>query len=149
MKHLKEYLANSIKGIAMFLVASGIFILLISILAFSESSATSEFPLQDVMYKHFQLFILLCIVSIPIGFVIGIINDNLSKKRIFWSSLTGLILYWLMIILVIMIKTGFSLSNKGFSETIKISLWAMLSYTMFAVPLIVIAAFLIGHHIRK
>ena len=133
----------------MLIAASVAFIVFISVFPAIGSLTVKAFPLKDVLIDNLKLLLILCVVSIPLGFFTGILAGKLKKKRIFWMIMLSLLFYWLMIILVIIVVSKFSLSAKDFSEVIQLSVWAMLAYSMFAMPLIIMAVFLLEKWTRK
>ncbi len=149
MKKTQAFFSNSFKGILMLLAASGAFVLFLSVFPLIGSITTSGFPLGKVLFDNLQLLLILCLVSIPLGFFLGSLAGKLKRKRIFWMIILGLIFYWLMILLVIMLMSKFSFSGRDFSEIIRLSDWAMLAYSMFAVPLIILAVFFLEKWTRK
>lgn len=149
MKRFNEYITSSFKGIAMLLAASVVFVLFISVFPLIGSLTTSGFPIKDVMLDNFHLLIILSLISIPLGFFLGIIAGRLKNKRILWMILLGLLFYWLMILLVILFMSKFSFSGQDFSDIFQLSVWAMLAYSFFAVPLVIMAVFLLERWTRK
>ena len=149
MKNFNDYLVNSFKGIIMMLAASLVFVLFISVFPLIGSLTTSGFPLKNVMLDNFRLFIILALISIPLGFFIGIIAGRLKNKRMLWLIILGLLFYWLMIVLVILFMSKFSFSGKDFSDVFQLSVWAMLAYSFFAVPLVIMGVFLLERWTRK
>ena len=133
----------------MIMAASVAFILFISIFPLIGSLTTSGFPLGNVMRDNFHLLVILCLVSIPLGFFLGFLAGKLKRKRIFWMVILGLAFYWLMILLLIMIMSKFSFSGRDFVEILQLSVWAMLAYSMFAVPLVILAVFFLERWTRK
>jgi len=61
----------------------------------------------------------------------------------------GLVFYWLMLLLVILVMSKFSLKGNDIVEILQLSVWAMLAYSMFAVPLVILAVFLLEKWTRK
>ena len=149
MKNISLFLSNSFKGMLMLLAASLAFVLFISVFPLIGSFTTSGFPLGNVMLNNLHLLIILCLVSVPLGFFLGFIAGKLKKKRIFWMILLGLVLYWLIIMLVIMLMSKFSFSGSDFSYILQLSVWAMLAYSMFAMPLVILSVFFLEKWTRK
>jgi hypothetical protein len=149
MKKTSIFFSNSFKGIIMLLAASLVFVFFLSVFPLIGSLTTGGFPLGSVMLDNLQLLIMLCLVSIPLGFFLGFLVGKLKKKRIFWMIILGFIFYWLMILLIIMIMAKFSFSGNDFSDILRLSAWAMLAYSMFAVPLVILAVFLLERWTRK
>lgn len=149
MKKFHAYLANSFKGIMMLLAASLVFIIFISVFPLIGSFITSGFPLKDVLLDNLHLLVILCAISIPLGFFLGFLAGMLKRKRIFWMIILGLVFYWLMLLLVILAMSKFSLKGNDIVEILQLSVWAMLAYSMFAVPLVILAVFLLEKWTRK
>jgi len=105
--------------------------------------------LGNVMRDNFHLLVILCLVSIPLGFFLSFLAGKLKRKRIFWMVILGLAFYWLMILLLIMIMSKFSFSGRDFVEILQLSVWAMLAYSMFAVPMVILAVFFLERWTRK
>lgn len=149
MKSFNEYIISSFKGILILLAASLIFVLIISAFPLIGSLTTPGFPLKNVMFDNFHLLIILSLISIPLGFFLGIIAKRLTNKRMLWMILLGFLFYWLMILLVILIMTKFSFSGRDISDIFQLSVWAMLAYSFFAVPMVIMAVFLLERWTRK
>ena len=149
MNKILQYFSNSFKGILILFAASFAFILFISIFPLIGSLTVSGFPLQNIMLDNLHLLIILCAASIPLGFFLGIIAGKLKHKRILWMILLGLVFYWLMILLLLVIFSKFSFSGQDLTDLLKLSVWAMLAYSMFAMPFIIISVFLLERWTRK
>lgn len=149
MKNFSDYLANSFKGIMMLLAASLVFVIFISVFPIIGSFTTSDFPLKNVLLDNLHLLVILCAISIPLGFFLGFLAGMLKRKRIFWMIMLGLVFYWLMLLLVILAVSKFSLKGNDIVEILQLSVWAMLAYSMFAVPLVILAVFLLEKWTRK
>jgi hypothetical protein len=149
MKRFIQQLADSLKAILILLAASAAFIILISVFPLLGSLTVENFPLSDVLLDNARLLLILCVLSIPLGFFLGFLAGKIKSRRMFWLILLGLVSYWLIILATMMILSGFSLSGTGFVDLIKISLWAMLAYSMFAMPFVVLAIFFIERWTRK
>jgi hypothetical protein len=149
MKNFSAYLVNSFKGIMMLLAASLVFIIFISVFPLIGLFTTSGFPLKDVLLDNLHLLVILCAISIPLGFFLGFLAGMLKRKRIFWMIILGLVFYWLMLLLVILAMSKFSLKGNDIVEILQLSVWAMLAYSMFAVPLVILAVFLLEKWTRK
>ena len=149
MKSFNEYIVSSFKGITMLLAASLVFVLFISVFPLIGSLTTSGFPLKDVMIDNFYLLVILALISVPLGFFLGIIAGRLKNMRILWMVLLGLLFYWLMILLVILFMSKFSFAGQDISDIFQLSVWAMLAYSFFAVPMVIMAVFLLERWTRK
>jgi hypothetical protein len=149
MMNLNTFIVNSFKGVLMLLAASLVFIIFISIFPFIGSFTTSGFPLKSVLLDNLHLLVILCAICIPLGFFLGFLAGMLKRKRIFWMIMLGLIFYWLMLLLVILAMSKFSLKGNDIVEILQLSVWAMLTYSMFAVPLVILAVFLLEKWTRK
>lgn len=133
----------------MLLIASVAFVLFISIFPLIGSLTVSGFPLQAVMLDNLHLLILLCVISLPLGLCLGIIAGRLKRKRIFWMILLGLLFYWTCILLIILFTSKSFIIGTDFSDVLRISIWAMLAYSLFAVPFVILAVFFIERWTRK
>jgi len=116
MKNISIFFSNAFKGILMLLAASVAFELFISVFPLIGSLTTSGFPLGNVMLDNLHLLLILCLVSIPLGFFLGLLAGKLQKKRMFWMVILGLAFYWLMILLVIMIMSKFPFQAATFPK---------------------------------
>ena len=133
----------------MLMAASFVFVTFISFFPIIGSFTTSGFPLKDVLLDNLHLLVILCATSIPLGFFLGFLAGMLKRKRIFWMIMLGLVFYWLMLLLVILVMSKFSLKGNDIVEILQLSVWAMLAYSMFAVPLVILAVFLLEKWTRK
>jgi hypothetical protein len=133
----------------MLLAASLVFIVFISVFPLIGSFTTSGFPLKDILLDNLHLLVILCAISIPLGFFLGYLAGMLKRKRIFWMIILGLVFYWLMLLLVILAMSKFSLKGNDIVEILQLSIWAMLAYSMFAVPLVILSVFLLEKWTRK
>ena len=131
------------------LAASVAFIAIITFFPLIGSLTVDNFPLRNVLLDNLHLLVMLCAISIPFGFFLGFIASILERKRIFWMIIIGLIFYWLILLLVILAMSKFSLNGNDFVEILQLSVWAMLAYSMFAVPLVILAVFLLEKWTRK
>ena len=149
MKNITSYLSNSFKSIVMLLAASLSFVLIITLFPLFGSLFVKGFSIGNVLMDNLKLLLMLSMVSVALGFFLGGLASALSKNRMFWMILGGFLFYWLMIVLVILLMSGFAVSGRDFPEIFILSVWAMVAYAVFAVPLVIFVIFFIEKWTRK
>ncbi|NTW33380.1 MAG: hypothetical protein HGB12_12285 [Bacteroidetes bacterium] len=149
MKKTKEIFISSFKGFYITDVASLVFIVAISIFQIIGSFSVEKFPLMEVLYNNLKLLLILCVLGLPVGLYIGLYAGKMKLKRLFWMLLVSFFIFWLMIIIVIILKSDFSFSGNYINDILQMSVWAMLAYSFFAVPLIIMTVFFIERWKRK
>ena len=146
---MKLFFINGVKGILTLVGASLIFVAVITIFPLIGSLTTKGFPLGQVLLDMLHLLIILAAVNIPLGFFLGSIAGKLKQKRILYLTLLGFVFYWLIILLAILAFSKFILSMSIFANLVRLSVWAMLAYSFYAVPFIIAAVFLLEKWTRK
>jgi hypothetical protein len=146
---MKIFFINGCKGVFTLVCASLIFVAVITIFPVIGSFTTKGFPLGQVMLDQLHLLLILAAVNIPLGFFLGSIAGKLKQKRILILSLLGFVFYWLIIILIILAFSKFTVSMSIFANLIRLSVWAMLAYSFYAVPFIMAAVFLLEKWTRR
>ncbi len=149
MSKLSQHFKNALKGATVMVGASLVFSILLSIFPLIGSIIVSEFSLKSVLSQNFDLFLLIAGTGIPIGIMVGIITPAIKQKRLFFLTLTGLIAYWLLIIIILLFSTGFKISTSDLGNVFLLSIWAMLAYSVFAIPVLALVIFLVERWTRK
>jgi hypothetical protein len=146
---LKKFLTNGTKSIFALFYASLTFIAISCFFALIAALSVKGFPFGRSLLDNFYLFIILCVISIPLGFFLGSIAGKLKQKRIFFLSLLGLIAYWLLLVFIILIFSKTSASASIFPSTTRLAVQAMLAYSFYAVPVVMSIVFLLEKWTRK
>ncbi len=146
---MKLFFINGYKGIFTLVCASLIFVAALTVFPIIGSLTIKGFPLSQVLLDQIHLLLILAAVNIPLGFFLGSIAGKLKQKRILFLSLLGFVFYWLIILLVILIFSKSNFSLNLFSSLIRLSVWAMLAYSFYAVPFIMAAVFLLEKWTRR
>lgn len=146
---MKLFFINGFKGIFTLVCAALIFVAVITIFPIIGSFTTKGFPLTQVLLDQLHLLLILAAVNIPLGFFLGSIAGKLKQKRILILSLLGFVFYWLIILLVILAFSKSTLSMNLFASLVRLSVWAMLAYSFYAVPFIIAAVFLLEKWTRR
>ena len=151
MKKLITYLKSSIKGIIFFAIASFAFVglmFLFSLLLNYFNDVKSEFW-EEVSIKYLFFAVYLLFISIPVGFFIGLYNNVFSPKQIFFISFSVIFFYWLVFQFIVLFYNSFKFTNKWVLYTTNTSLYGILSYPIFILPIITILFFIIYKGIKK
>jgi len=149
MKKTKEIFLCSVKGFFITEIVSLVFIIAISIFQLIAYFLTEKFPISEVLYNNLKLLLILCILGLPIGLFLGLFAGKMKNKRLFWMVLLSFLIFWLIIIIAIILNSKFTFSGAYINDILQMSVWAMLAYSFFAVPLIIIAVFFIVRLKRK
>jgi hypothetical protein len=149
MSKFSKNSSNALKGIIVMATASIAFVLIISVFPIIGSLVTPGFQLGEVLKQNFDLLIILLGVGIPVGIMLGILASAIKRRRLFMLILCGFIFYWLMIIGVILLATGFSFTSSDLGILFSMSVWAMLAYSVFTLPLIMLGIFILERWTRK
>lgn len=129
--------------------ASIAFVLIISVFPIIGSLITPGFELGKVLMQNLDLLIILLGVGIPVGIMLGILASAIKRRRLFTLILSGFIFYWLMIIVIVLFATGFTFSSSDLGILFSLSVWAMLAYSVFTLPLIMVGIFILERWTRK
>ena len=147
-KFLKN-ISNALKGVAVMAMASFTFVLIVSLCPVIGSLVATGFELGEMLLQNIDLLIILLGVGTPVGVMIGILAPSIKRRRLFALVLFGFIFYWLAIIVVILLATGFSFSSSDLGILFSMSIWAMLAYSVFTLPLITIGVFILERQTRR
>lgn len=147
-KFLKN-ISNALKGVTVMAMASFIFVLIVSLFPVIGSFVATGFELGEMLLQNIDLLIILLGVGTPVGVMIGILAPSIKRRRLFALVLFGFIFYWLAIIVVILLATGFSFSSSDLGILFSMSIWAMLAYSVFTLPLITIGVFILERQTRR
>ncbi|MFH0865630.1 MAG: hypothetical protein V1904_05520 [Bacteroidota bacterium] len=146
---MKQFIICGIKGIFTLVCASLVFVSFLTFFPLAGSLTTKGFPLGHVLIDMINLLLILAGINVPLGFFMGSIAGKLKQKRLLYLSLSGFLFYWLIIVLVILIFSKFTLTSDLFSGIIRLSIWAMLAYSFYAVPFVIAAVFLLEKWTRR
>lgn len=149
MSKFSKNSTNALKGISVMAVASFTFVLIISVFPIIGSLVTPGVELGKVLKQNLDLLIILLGVGIPVGIMLGILASAIKRRRLFTLILSGFIFYWLLIIVIILITTGFSFASSELGILFSLSVWAMLAYSVFTLPLITLGIFILERWTRK
>lgn len=149
MSKLTKHFTNALKGAVIMVSASFIFVLLLTIFPLVGGLATPDLQLKTILLQHLDLFLLIAGAGIPLGVMIGILAPAIKQKRLFLLTLIGLVSYWLIIIVILLVATGFKISLAELGNIFLLSLWAMLAYSVFAIPILALVIFILERWTRR
>ena len=141
--------SNAFKGVVMMATASFTFVLILSVLPMIGSLVATGFELDKILLQNLDLLIILLGAGIPVGIMLGILASSIKRRRLFTLILSGFVFYWLVIIVAILLATRFSFSSSDLGILFSMSIWAMLAYSVFTLPLIAFGIFVLERWTRK
>lgn len=151
MKKIFTYLSNSFKGVFFFGIASIVFVLLLFLfsLILNYLNDNKTFFWEEISIKYLFFAIYLLFISIPIGIFIGLYNNVCSFKKIFFVSFLTIFFYWIVFQFVVLFNNSFQFTNNWVLNTTNTSLYGILSYPIFILPIIFILFFLLFKGIKN
>lgn len=145
---MTHFLINGCRSIFTFACSSLAFTVLLMIVTLF-GALTKNFPLGPFIINDLNILLIFAAVNIPLGFFLGSIAGKLRQRRIFFLSLLGFIFYWLLLVLIVLAFSQCGHALSLYSSIIGLSTKAMLAYSFYAVPLILIVVFVLERRTRK
>ena len=143
-KHPKKlFFQNMLKSLIVLFLGSIVFVTIITIFPLIGSLTMDDFPIQQVIKDNAKLLVPLLSVSVLVSPLLGFITYKLSRKRFLFLILIGVCAYWLVIIFVMLIWSGFNLTGKDLTPFMKVSLWSFLGYGFISLPIMLPAILII------
>lgn len=145
---IQNFIINTSKSCAVLLISSIAFVIIITAFPLIGSLTIENFPIKQVISDNFKLLIPISIVCILVSPVFGLATTKLKRKRFLYLFLLGIATCWLAIIAVMFSWSGSLISENTFS-TIALSAWALLAYSLFSLPILIPAVFIINKWTEK
>ena len=146
---MKKWVREAFKSVIVLAAASVVFIMALIFFTLTGSIASGSFTLGRMITDDFYLLLTLLAVSIPLGILIAPLAVSVNRKHLFWLLTFALVVYWFVILLSIFLMSKFSLNGKDLAEVFQLSVWAMLAYSYFAVPIMLLSVFLLARWTKK
>ena len=129
--------SNTLKSFTVLIIGSLVFVIIITMFPLIGSLTIDNFPILQVIKDNFKLLLPLISVSIITCPLLGWGSYKFRKKRFIKLLTIGVIGNWLAILLVMIIWSNFNLNKNDFSSFMAISIWALLTYSIFSTPILV------------
>ena len=143
MKPLDNFFKSTLKSFTVFSLSSLAFILIICFFPLMGTITVANFPLKQAISDNFKLFIPLLIVCIIISPLIGWACSKIKKKRFIYLLLIGFVCNWFAIISVMLMMSNFTIGKEDIETFMLLSVWGLVTYSIFSLPLLTLAIFLI------
>lgn len=142
------FLKNSLKAIAVLMIAFVLFFITIIIFPTFGSLITKGIGLKKIISDSIIMVLPALLIIIPFGLILGWMTTKLKKRRLILLLLTGILIYLLSIFLALISHSGISILGEGVGTLILIVLWAFLAYFMFVVPFLFLGIFILERWTR-
>ena len=118
------------------------FTLIISIFPLIGSLFLDNFPIGRVLKENFSLLIPLSVFCICIAPLLSFIATIFRYNRIRWLLVIGILGYWVAVFLVMLFMSNFYLVYESFINVLILSIWGILAYSFFSLPILIPAIIL-------
>jgi len=139
----KNYMKNTIKAIVIMLSAYLLLFFLVILFPSFGSLLSKGINISKIIRDSLLTILPALIVIVPFSFILGWISSKARHHRLVKLLLTGIIIYFLSIFIVMLLNSGISIIQDSFSMFILLVLWAFLAYFIFVIPLLIIGIFLL------
>ena len=126
-----------------FFIGSILFVSIMTLFPLIRSLTVGNFPIQQVIKDNFELLIPLFIVCILISPLFGLATYRLKKRRFLYLFIIGIGSCWIAIVLVMLMWSNFKIYNNDIGLLMLLSIWALIAYSFFSLPVLIPAIFII------
>ncbi len=144
-----EILINTLKSFTILFLASLAFVSVITIFHLIGSLTMNDFPIIQVIKDNFSLLIPLGIVSMLLSPLLGWAGYKFIKKRFLKLLALGVLGNWIAIISIMLVWSNFSVNNEDIGSFLFLSVWALVAYSFFSIPILTLSIFIIERWTRK
>jgi hypothetical protein len=106
-----------------------------------------QFNLGKAFLDNLYFLLFQVAIGLPLAFLLSFFGEHGKGKRLFRIFLIGYLLFFLICIIIPLFQLNLSFS--GLAACFQLSVWAMLAYTFFATPLIMMTLFFLVQKFKR
>jgi len=140
---MHNLLLNTLKSFTVLFGASILFVFAITLFPLIGALTINNLPIQDIIKDNFALLLPLFIVCILTSPLFGLATFRLKKKRLLYLFIIGIGSCWIAIIAVMLMWSNFTIADKDVSLMMMLSVWTLVAYSFFSLPILIPSIFII------
>lgn len=143
MSGIAQNFGKAFKQMLVLIASALLFTIVRGLVSFIGSVFSDTIIFKALSIQILQLFGLTAALLIPLGLMFGLISKGNHSKKLLIHAWLGFLCYWLLVIAIIIVASGFKNIISDFWNIFQLSIWAMLAYSIYAVPLVTLLIFII------